>query len=59
MKTFELKAEPRQDLGKKAVKALRAEGKIPAILNGGKIIDPIVGPVTPIIRSSTFLSPAL
>lgn len=39
MKTFELKAEPRQDLGKKAVKALRAEGKIPAILNGGKIID--------------------
>lgn len=39
MKTFELKAEARVDLGKKAVKALRAEGKIPAVLNGGKIVD--------------------
>ncbi len=48
MKTFELKAEPRQDLGKKAVKALRAEGKIPAILNGGKIIDlPFTGTLKP------------
>ncbi len=48
MKTFELKAEPRQDLGKKAVKALRAEGKIPAILNGGKIIElPFPGPLKP------------
>ncbi len=27
MKTFELKAEAREDLGKKAVKALRKEGK--------------------------------
>ena len=48
MKTFELKAEPRQDLGKKAVKALRAEGKIPAILNGGKIIYlPFTGTLKP------------
>lgn len=38
MKTFELKAEAREALGKKAVKALRAEGKIPAVLNGGKIV---------------------
>lgn len=39
MKKFELKAEPRKELGKKSVKALRAEGKIPAVLNGGKIVD--------------------
>jgi len=38
MKTFKLAAEPRTDLGKKASKALRAEGKIPVVLNGGKII---------------------
>lgn len=39
MKTFQLTAEPRTDLGKKATKALRAEGKIPAVLNGGKLVD--------------------
>lgn len=39
MKTFELKAEARKDLGKKSVKALRAEGKIPAVLNGGRIVE--------------------
>ena len=39
MKSYELQAEPRVELGKKSVKALRAEGKIPAVLNGGKIID--------------------
>ncbi len=39
MKTFQLNAEARTDLGKKATKALRAEGKIPAVLNGGKIVD--------------------
>lgn len=38
MKTYELKAEPRTELGKKSVKALRKEGKIPAVLNGGKIV---------------------
>ncbi|MDE6648620.1 MAG: 50S ribosomal protein L25 [Muribaculaceae bacterium] len=39
MKKFELKAEAREDLGKKAVKALRNEGKIPAVLNGGKLVE--------------------
>ncbi len=39
MKTFELKADARVDLGKKAVKALRKEGKIPAVMNGGKIVE--------------------
>ncbi|MBD5278737.1 MAG: 50S ribosomal protein L25 [Bacteroides sp.] len=39
MKKFELKAEARVDLGKKAVKALRNEGKIPAVLNGGKLVE--------------------
>ncbi|MDE6702899.1 MAG: 50S ribosomal protein L25/general stress protein Ctc [Muribaculaceae bacterium] len=39
MKTFTLAAEPRTNLGKKATKALRAEGKIPVVLNGGDIID--------------------
>ena len=38
MKTFQLSAEPRTDLGKKAARALRAEGKIPVVLNGGEII---------------------
>ena len=39
MKTFELKAEARKELGKKSVKALRNEGCIPAVLNGGKIVE--------------------
>lgn len=39
MKTFQLSAEPRTFLGKKAAKALRAEGKIPVVLNGGEIIE--------------------
>lgn len=39
MKTYDLKAEPRKELGKKSVKALRKEGKIPAVLNGGKIVE--------------------
>ena len=39
MKTFELKAEPREVTGKKAVKALREAGMFPAVLNGGKIVD--------------------
>ena len=38
MKTFQLTAEPRTDLGKKAAKALRSENKIPVVLNGGEII---------------------
>ena len=36
MKTFELKGEVRTDLGKKATKAIRNEGNIPAIIYGGE-----------------------
>lgn len=39
MKTFQLSAEPRTVLGKKAAKALRVEGKIPVVLNGGEIVN--------------------
>lgn len=39
MKTFQLTAEPRTDLGKKAAKTLRKENKIPVVLNGGAIIE--------------------
>ncbi|MBQ7824504.1 MAG: 50S ribosomal protein L25 [Bacteroidaceae bacterium] len=37
MKTFELNATPRVDLGKKAVRALRKQNLIPAVLNGGEV----------------------
>ncbi len=48
MKKFELKAEARENLGKKAVKALRKEGKIPAVLNGGKLVElPYSGALEP------------
>ncbi len=39
MKVFKLSAEPRTALGKKATKALRSEGKIPVVLNGGAIVE--------------------
>ena len=39
MKTFALSAEPRTELGKKSVKALRKEGKIPAVINGGALVE--------------------
>ncbi|MBO4955838.1 MAG: 50S ribosomal protein L25/general stress protein Ctc [Muribaculaceae bacterium] len=38
MKTFQLAAQPRTDLGKKAAKTLRQEDKIPVVLNGGAIV---------------------
>ena len=38
MKTFALTAAPRTNLGKKATKALRAEGKLPAVVNGGEVV---------------------
>ena len=38
MKTFALNATPRTDLCKKATKALRAESKIPAVVNGGEVV---------------------
>lgn len=48
MKTFQLKAVPRTELGKKATKALRAEGNIPVVLNGGKIVElPFDGKLEP------------
>lgn len=39
MKTFKLNAQPRVELGKKSVKALRKEGKVPAVINGGAIVE--------------------
>ena len=39
MKVFQLAADPRVALGKKATKALRAEGKIPVVLNGGDVVE--------------------
>ena len=39
MKKFTLAAQPRTALGKKATKALRTQNLIPAVLNGGLIID--------------------
>ena len=36
MKTFELKGDLRNDLGKKATKAFRKEDKIPAVIYGGE-----------------------
>ncbi|MDE6115127.1 MAG: 50S ribosomal protein L25 [Muribaculum sp.] len=38
MKTYQLTAEPRTGLGKKAAKALREENKIPVVLNGSDIV---------------------
>lgn len=37
MKTFKLEGTPRTDLGKKAVKALRKQELIPAVINGGEV----------------------
>lgn len=39
MKTFKLEGQPRKEIGKKAVKALRKEGLIPAVLYGEKPVD--------------------
>ena len=39
MNTFQLKAEARVDLGKKAAKTLRSEGKIPVVLNSGELVE--------------------
>lgn len=48
MKKFELNAEPHIELGKKSVKALRKEGKIPAVINGGKVVElPFAGTLKP------------
>ncbi|MDE5808634.1 MAG: 50S ribosomal protein L25 [Muribaculaceae bacterium] len=48
MKKYDLNAEPRVDCGKKATKALRKEGKIPAVINGGAIVElPFNGTLKP------------
>ncbi len=48
MNTFKLAAEPRVDLGKKAAKTLRSEGKIPVVLNGGEVFElPYKGTLQP------------
>lgn len=48
MKTFQLTAEPRTELGKKASKALRSQSKIPVVLNGGEVVDlPYEGALLP------------
>lgn len=48
MKNFQLSAQPRTELGKKATKALRAQGLIPVVLNGGEIFDlPFTGTLKP------------
>ena len=48
MKSYALNAEPRTDLGKKATKALRAESKIPAVINGGEVVTlPYEGALKP------------
>ena len=39
MEIFKLAAEPRTDLGKKAAKTLRSEGKIPVVLNGSEVVE--------------------
>ena len=39
MKTFQLEGTPRIDLGTKAVKAIRKQDLIPAVLNGGEIVE--------------------
>ncbi len=48
MKVYQLTAEPRIDLGKKAAKLLRKENKIPVVLNGGAVTDlPYAGTLEP------------
>ena len=39
MKTFKLAAAPRVGLGNKSTKALRANNQIPAVINGGELVD--------------------
>lgn len=39
MKTFQLEGKPRKEIGKKAVKALRSEGLIPAVLYGYRSVE--------------------
>lgn len=48
MKVFQLVAEPRTNLGKKAAKELRKDAKIPVVLNGGEVFTlPYTGKLNP------------
>ena len=48
MKTYKLAAQPRTELGKKATKALREQGLIPVVLNGGELVQlPYAGTLKP------------
>ncbi|MDE6300692.1 MAG: 50S ribosomal protein L25/general stress protein Ctc [Muribaculaceae bacterium] len=48
MKTFNLSAQPRTELGKKATKALREKNMIPVVLNGGEVFElPFNGTLKP------------
>lgn len=48
MKTFQLSAQPRTELGKKATKALREKNLIPVVLNGGELVElPFKGTLKP------------
>lgn len=48
MEIFKLAAQPRTELGKKATKALRADKKIPVVLNGGEVTElPFKGTLKP------------
>ena len=48
MKTYNLSAQPRTEIGKKASKALRTAGLIPVVMNGGKVVDlPYEGKLNP------------
>lgn len=39
MKTYNLSAQPRTAIGKKATKELRSAGLIPVVLNGGEVVE--------------------
>lgn len=39
MKTFQLSAKTRTEIGKKAAKGLRKEGFIPVVMNGGEVVE--------------------
>lgn len=39
MKSYQLNAQPRTELGKKAAKNLRKEELVPVVLNGGKLVE--------------------
>ena len=48
MKTYKLAAQPRTELGKKATKAMREQGLIPVVLNGGELVQlPYAGTLKP------------